>query len=282
MKCNLKKFSSNNKYLCYHLKFKIFLNFRALFFEHSIANCNSFNFLKQQQQKNQKSFQLKKDLILTDRSRCSSNHCTISTLVRSSSRASLASTLNSSRARTIDSIMANRWVKRSLAVVVDRVLIDAVQRTEQLASAYVISLITCELQRRPTFFCEKKKEDFGHETTDIFFFLKKKSSKKLTFASFSRFPTRPKQSASAAHRCAHRKLLRVLVANLKNDTRRDDSELIICKQSLQKCCCVPVFALEENIGATLRKIWQRYCENLSKLKYHERWKKNEQTHNISL
>ena len=39
---------------------------------------------------------------------------------------------------TIDSIMANRSVKRSVAFVVDRVLIDAIQRTQQLARACVI------------------------------------------------------------------------------------------------------------------------------------------------
>ena len=40
-------------------------------------------------------------------------------------------------AHTIDSIITGRFVKRSLAVVVDRVLIDAVQRTQQLARARV-------------------------------------------------------------------------------------------------------------------------------------------------
>ena len=41
-------------------------------------------------------------------------------------------------AHTISSIIMDRYVKRSLAVVVDRILIDAVQRTQQLARACVI------------------------------------------------------------------------------------------------------------------------------------------------
>ena len=68
-------------------------------------------------------------------------------------------------AHTIDSNITGRFVKRSLAVVVDRVLIDAVQRTQQLARARV-AIKRCEMQRRPTFFVLKN--DFGHETTGAF------------------------------------------------------------------------------------------------------------------
>ena len=39
---------------------------------------------------------------------------------------------------TIDNIIDDRYVKHSLAVDVDRVLIDAIQRTQQLARARVI------------------------------------------------------------------------------------------------------------------------------------------------
>ena len=69
-------------------------------------------------------------------------------------------------AHSIDSIFADRFVKRSLAFVVDRVLIDAVQRTQHLARARA-AINRCDMQRRPTFFVKKK--DFGHETTDVFF-----------------------------------------------------------------------------------------------------------------
>ena len=57
-------------------------------------------------------------------------------------------------AHTIDCIIADRYVKRSLAFVVDRVLIDAVQRTQQLARACVAA---CVMQRRQTFFVKEKK-----------------------------------------------------------------------------------------------------------------------------
>ena len=56
---------------------------------------------------------------------------------------------------TIDSITADRYVQRSLATVGDRVLIDAVHRKQQLARASVV-VHTCNMQRRRTFFCEKK------------------------------------------------------------------------------------------------------------------------------
>ena len=53
------------------------------------------------------------------------------------------------RTHTIGSIFADRFVQRSLAVIVDRVLIDAVQRTQHLARACVTS-IRCEMQWRQT------------------------------------------------------------------------------------------------------------------------------------
>ena len=60
------------------------------------------------------------------------------------------------RTHTIGIIFADRYIKRSLAFVVDRVLIDVIQRTQQLARAHMVNK-TCEMQRRPTFFCEKKR-----------------------------------------------------------------------------------------------------------------------------
>ena len=57
-------------------------------------------------------------------------------------------------ANTLDSPIANRYVKRSLAFVVDRVLIDAVHRTQHLACAYV-AVHTCQMQKRRTFFVKK-------------------------------------------------------------------------------------------------------------------------------
>ena len=53
-------------------------------------------------------------------------------------------------AHTIGIIFEDRYVKRSHAIVVDRVLIDAVQRTEQLARARV-AMKRCIMQRSPTF-----------------------------------------------------------------------------------------------------------------------------------
>ena len=47
---------------------------------------------------------------------------------------------------------------------------------------------------------------------------KKIRQKKLTLRCFAHCQSRPKQSASAAHRCARRQLLDVLVANLQIDT----------------------------------------------------------------
>ena len=71
-------------------------------------------------------------------------------------------------AHTIDATEVDRFVKRRLAIDVDCVLIDAVQRTQHLTRARV-AIKSCDMQRRRTVFCEEKK-DFGHETTDIFFF----------------------------------------------------------------------------------------------------------------
>ena len=73
-------------------------------------------------------------------------------------------------------------VQRSLAVVVDRALIDTVQRTQQLARVCAV-ICCCDVQRHPTFFCEKKKA-FSHETTDVFFL--KKFVEKLTRLCFAR------------------------------------------------------------------------------------------------
>ena len=77
-------------------------------------------------------------------------------------------------AHTIDSIKEDRYVKRSPPVVVDRVLIDAIQRTQHLARACV-TFNRRVMQRRPTLFCEKNEisilKQQGH------FPKKKKSSK---------------------------------------------------------------------------------------------------------
>ena len=58
-------------------------------------------------------------------------------------------------AHRIGIIITDRYIKRSLAFVVDRVLIDAVRRTQQLARARV-TMKNCELQRRRTIFVKKK------------------------------------------------------------------------------------------------------------------------------
>ena len=65
-------------------------------------------------------------------------------------------------AHTIGHIIADHYVQCSVAVVVDRVPVDAVQHTQQLARAY-FAVGTCEMQRRPTVL----QKGFSHETTDI-------------------------------------------------------------------------------------------------------------------
>ena len=76
-------------------------------------------------------------------------------------------------------------------------------------------------------------------------------SKKMTRRCLARCQSRPKQSASAVHRCARGKLLDVMGANFQNETRRDLSELKISKIFATKDA-LPVFVLEVNIGAILR------------------------------
>ena len=120
-------------------------------------------------------------------------------------------------AHTIDLWTTDGQVQRSLAVIVDRILIDAVQCTQQLTCACVVRKWWCEMQRRPTIFVKKNK-DFGLWKTDIFY---KNSSQKLTRRCLARSQSRPKQSASEPHRCARGKLLDVLVAHLQIDTRWD-------------------------------------------------------------
>ena len=58
-------------------------------------------------------------------------------------------------AHRIDSWTTDGQVQRSLAIVVDRVVIDAIQGTQQLARAHV-AVHTCEMQWRPTFFVKKQ------------------------------------------------------------------------------------------------------------------------------
>ena len=53
-------------------------------------------------------------------------------------------------AHTIDLWTIDDQVQRSLAFVVDRVLINAIQRTQQLARARV-AFRRCDMQRYPTF-----------------------------------------------------------------------------------------------------------------------------------
>ena len=60
------------------------------------------------------------------------------------------------RTNSIYVVPANGDVQRSLASVVDRVLLDAVQRTQHLTRARV-AIKSCDMQRRRTVFCEKKK-----------------------------------------------------------------------------------------------------------------------------
>ena len=73
-------------------------------------------------------------------------------------------------AHTIDSIVANRYVKRSLAVVVDRVLINAVQRTQQLARACV-AIMNCAMQRCQSIFVKEKNNLVDETKTFIYTYI---------------------------------------------------------------------------------------------------------------
>ena len=118
------------------------------------------------------------------------------------------------RAHRIDCIIADRFVQRSLAFVVDRVLIDAVQRTQQLAHAFFI-VHTCVMQRRPTFFCEYV---MRQQT------LLKNTHQKTDPRSFRSFPVAPQAiSISIASECP-REAASCIGCQLQNDTRRDWSE----------------------------------------------------------
>ena len=119
-------------------------------------------------------------------------------------------------AHTFDSVIKDRSVKRSLAFDVDRVLIDAVQRTQQLTRARE-AMKSCEMQRRPTLFVFFLKGSVMKQQT--FSLQQKNTSKKLTRCCFAHFQSRPKQSASAAHRGTRSKRLHVLVADFKKTTR---------------------------------------------------------------
>ena len=81
-------------------------------------------------------------------------------------------------AHSIDFWKTDGEVQRSLAFIVDRVLIDAVQRTQHLARTRA-AIIKCEMLRRPTFFSEKN--DFGHETTNISKIIRQKTDLRLSF-----------------------------------------------------------------------------------------------------
>ena len=63
------------------------------------------------------------------------------------------------RAHKIDVTEVDRFVKRRLAFAVDRVLIDAVQCTQQRARACA-AIKRCDMHRRPTFFLGGKKRRF--------------------------------------------------------------------------------------------------------------------------
>ena len=132
-------------------------------------------------------------------------------------------------AHTIGSIIANRFVQRSLAFVVDRVLIDAVQRTQQLAHAY-FAVHTCVMQRRPTFFCEyvMRQQTLLKNT--------RQKTDPRSFRSFSAAPqaisistisVRPRKTAS----CTGCKLIKRHEARLR---RTDISTLFIYKQMLTR------------------------------------------------
>ena len=60
------------------------------------------------------------------------------------------------RTNIIDSWFADCCVDRSLAAVVDRVLVDAVERTHQLARVCTVR-VWCEMQRCITIMAQKQK-----------------------------------------------------------------------------------------------------------------------------
>ena len=133
-------------------------------------------------------------------------------------------------AHGIDFWTIDGQVQRSLAIEVDRVLIDAVQRANHLARACAIQ-IWCFMQRRPAFVFFNK---ISVSENNRHFLSKQKSSTKLTLRCFAQSQSRPKQTASAAHRCARWKQLHVS-ANLHHDTSwywsEPRSKIIIYKRA---------------------------------------------------
>ena len=99
-------------------------------------------------------------------------------------------------AHTVDLWTTDGKVQRRLAVVVDRVLIDAVQRTHQKARACV-SFFRRAMQRCSTFLLWKK--DFSHETTDIF---QQNSPQKTDPSLFRSLPVAP-QAISVSSTSVH-------------------------------------------------------------------------------
>ena len=126
---------------------------------------------------------------------------------------------------TIGSIFTDRYVKHSLAVVVDRVLIDAVQRTQQLARARV-AMKRCEMQRRPTFVV-KKKYDFGLNINRHF--LKKKQFLRNNWPIVVSLICSRAPSNQHQRRIAGPAVSCYMYCLPTYDTSRDWSELIISK-----------------------------------------------------
>ena len=130
-------------------------------------------------------------------------------------------------AHTIDGIFADCFVQRSLAVKVDRVLIDAVQRTQQLARARLV-IQRCEMQRRPTFFVKEKKISVMKQQRHF----QKKIVEKTDPSLFRSFPVAPQAisvSGASVHPreavpCIGCSLIKRHEARLK---RADNSKIII-------------------------------------------------------
>ena len=108
-----------------------------------------------------------KKLFLTDRLRCSSNICAISTFVHASTRALLASTFNSSRARTQSSFERRMAVSNAVLPSSSTLFSSMPSNAHSTWHVLVWPLLDAKCNG-VKLFCEKKK-DFGHETTEIFF-----------------------------------------------------------------------------------------------------------------
>lgn len=200
---NVKKKQTTITTTTYNFKFKEFLNFRSLLFKNSISNWNSFSFLKERTRKNQSiHVKIKRIIlnILTDRLRCSSNNCTISVRVLALTRALLTSTLNSSRARTESTELLPIPLPNKVSPRSPIAFASTSSSAHSNLHVYARFQYDALCNGVALFFFFFFANDF-HQTKwnsivyNIYI--------SLTRIGLARCSLRPKQSASATHRCLH-------------------------------------------------------------------------------